>query len=145
MLPWYVLLFTCAGAACTDPTLELLPLDAPLPPNPPAPEGWPWPCNAGGLRVKLRSMTSPVTHNAPELRLIRQSTSAKNLWPEKRQHQLRCRMARQLFKIKPISAEERAASGGVELRREGLIWIQAGIRAVCALIRQLASEQSACR
>jgi len=45
----------------------------------------------------------------------------KNLWPEKRQHQLRCRMARQLFKIKPISAEERAASGWVELGREGFI------------------------
>jgi hypothetical protein len=76
MLPWYVLLFTCAGAACTDVLLELLPLGAPVPGNPPAPEGWDCPGDAGGLRVKLRSITSPVTHNAPELRLIRQSTSA---------------------------------------------------------------------
>jgi|SRR5580658_4407999 hypothetical protein len=84
MLPWYVLLFTCAGAACTDVPLELLLLDAPLPPNPPAPEGCPWPCDAGGLRVKLRSITSPVTHNAPELRLIRQSTSAKKTYGPKK-------------------------------------------------------------
>jgi hypothetical protein len=88
-----VLLFTCAGAACTD--------------DPALPEVEDCPGDPKGLKAKLRSTIvgrHPVPRNPAQERLILQSTSACNLWPGKRQHTLRCQIACELFKKKAQTA-----------------------------------------
>ena len=62
------------------------------------------PGDGAGMSARPRTNTSglhPVPHNSPGLRLILESTSACNLMAlKKRQHQLRCRIAWELFKKK---------------------------------------------